>query len=319
MPLVLVVQPIAEEGIDFLKNEGLEVRQLDSCNQENILLHVEEADAILVRHAHINRQILEAAKNLKVISRHGAGLDSIDVKAATEKGIQVTYTPQANYVSVTEHVIGMMMVLAKNMRKLDIELRGGNFESRHVHYGVELEGKTLSIVGLGTIGRALAKKAVLGLGMRVIGYDPFVKTIGLEPAVEVTGDWSKVFKEADFVSLNLSLTDKTKGLVGKKEFEMMNSTAYFINCSRGQVVVEEELIDALKNGLIAGAGLDVYEEDPPSADNPLFSMENTIVTPHTAAHTHEAMRKMATQAAQGIIEVLKNKPITWPANSLKKR
>ena len=150
--------------------------------------------------------------------------------------------------------------------------------------------------------------------MRVIGSDPYVDPANLDPGLELMDDWRKVLKESDIVSLHLPLTDETRALIGFEELKLMKCSAYLINCARGPVVKEAELVRALQNGIIAGAGVDVYDPDPPDPNHPLFRLDNVIVTPHSAAHTHEAMRNMATQAAQGIIEVLSGQEPTWPAN-----
>lgn len=316
MAKILIIQPIAKEGIKMLEEKGFEIKQLEDHNIENIKKEVIDADAILVRTAEIPREVIKCGKKLKVIARHGVGVDNIDIEAATENGVYVTNAPIASEVSVAEHVLGLMISLAKNIRKADIALREGKFEVRNEYIGVELEGKTLGILGLGKIGRKVAIKAAKGFGMKIIGYDPFITQDNVDSVIEVTNSWEKVFKEADFISLNLPLNDKTRGIVGKKEFKMMKKTAYIINCARGPIVNEEELIQALNKGLIAGAGLDVFTEEPPAKDNPLFGLNNTIVTPHMAAHTHASMIKMATHAAQGIIEVLSNKPPAWPVNKV---
>jgi D-3-phosphoglycerate dehydrogenase len=315
MQKVLLVDPIAAEGIDLLKQNGLQVELLQDNSVENIKKHVVDADAILVRTSKITREIIEAGTKLKVVARHGVGVDNIDLQAASEKKIPVTNTPHANTVSVAEHVMGLMIALAKNMRKTDLALRDGHFEVRNKYIGVELEGKTLGIIGLGKIGQKVGKIAAYGFGMKVIGYDPYVKPEQLDPAIEMTSDWDRIFKESDFVSLHMPLLESTRGIVGIKEFKMMKRTAYFINAARGSVANERDLIQALQEGLIAGLGTDVYDQEPPVKDNPLFSMDNTVVTPHMAAHSHDAMIKMATHAAQGVIEVLvkKEKP-SWQVN-----
>lgn len=313
---VVIVQPIAEEGVKKLEEQGYEVKLLEDRSIENLKKEVEDADAILVRDARIPREVIECGKKLKVISRHGVGIESIDVKAATEKGIYVTNTPTANDVSVAEHVIGLITALAKNLVIVDNAIRNGGFEIRHKCYGIQLEGKTLGILGLGKIGRKVASRAAHGLEMKVVGYDPYVKQEELGELAEVKSSIEEVLRESDFVSLNLPLTENTRELIGINEFKMMKHTAYFINCSRGQVVKEKELIEALDKGIIAGCGLDVYEIDPPLSDNPLFAMKNTVLTPHTAAHTNEAMVNMAVYAAQGIIEVLSGKQPAWPVNRL---
>lgn len=314
MAKVLIVQPIAQAGIQLLLDEGFEVKQLEHFNVDILQQEVVDVDAILVRNGNIPRAVIEKGKNLKVIARHGVGLENIDVQAATDHGVYVTNAPIANSLSVAEHVIGMILVLAKNLIRVDYALRKGNFEIRHACYGMELEGKTLSILGLGNVGRRIATKAAHGLGMKVLGFDPYIAQKDVDPLIEVTDNWEKLFKEGDFVSLNLPLNEYTRGIVANREFSLMKKSACLINCARGPIVNEEDLIDALRQGRIAGAGIDVYTIDPPPPDHPLFTMENAIVTPHSAAHTHEAMIKMATHAAQGIIEVLQGKTPTWPAN-----
>lgn len=312
MHVVVVAQPIATQGMDLLAGEGLDVRTLSRCDRAELLAAVEEADGLLVRNATVDREIIEAGRRLKVISRHGAGLETIDLGAAAEKGVQVTYTPQANHLSVAEHVLAMILVLAKNMLRADKAIRGGHFDFRNEHYGIELGGATLGVIGLGSIGTALARKASAGLDMRVVGYDPYA--VVPPSGVEMTRDLKQLLAEADFVSLNVALTPETEGLIGKEQLALMKPTAYLINCARAAVVVEDDLIAALREGRLAGAGVDVFSEDPPSPDNPWFKLEQTVLTPHMAAHTTAAMSRMAVQAAQGIVEVLKGEKVTWPAN-----
>ncbi len=318
-PKVLVAQPIAEEGTRLLIQQGFEVKQLQGYSVEALQAEIPDWDGLLVRDGKVPREVIERGKKLKVISRHGAGLENIDVAAATEHGIYVTHTPVANSTSVAEHVLGIMLALAKNLMSVDPALRQGNFGIRHICYGLELEGKILSIIGLGNIGRRLGKKAALGLGMKVLGYDPYISPQDLDSAIELTSDWRRIFEEGDFVSLHLPLNDRTRGVVGMKEFQWMKKTAFFINCARAPIVNEKDLVQALEQGSIAGAGIDVYTISPPPQDHPFFKMKNIVVTPHSAAHTHEAMVNMATQAAQGIVEVLTNRTPTWAVNQIRRQ
>ena len=311
---VVIAQPIYQEGVAMLLNQGYEVVQLEQHSPEALAKAVADADALFVRDALVTREVIQAGPKLKVISRHGAGLERIDVQAATEAGVRVTRTPIANSVSVAEHVMAMLLGFAKNLIKWDGENRRGNFNIRHELYGFELAGRTLGILGLGNIGSRLAKRALYGLEMRVIGYDPYVEAAHLPDGVESFDDWRQVLKQSDFISLHLPLTDETRGMIGMDELKLMKPSAYLINCARGPVVKENELVQALREGVIAGAGVDVYDPDPPALQHAFFSLENTIVTPHSAAHTNEAMTNMATQGAQGIIEVLSGKEPTWAAN-----
>lgn len=311
MKKVLLVDPIAQEGIALMEHAGFEVRALTDRSHEHILKEVVDKDAILVRTTFITEDIIEAGSKLRVIARHGVGYDNIDVGAAAKRGIVVTNSPMANLVAVAEHVIGMMIVLAKNMRKADIALRQGQFSARNVYIGQELEGKTLGLVGLGRIGQRVGQIAMNGLGMRVLGYDPYIPKSAIPQGFAYTDSWEEIFSKPDFVSLHLPLIESTKGLIGMREFSLMKKNAIFINCARGPIVVEADLVAALKNNVILAAGLDVFETEPPASDNPLFTLDNVLVTPHMAAHSKEAMVKMAVHAAQGIVEVLSGKNPTW--------
>ncbi len=311
---VLIAQHIYDDGIELLVQQGFEVKKLSDHSPDTLKHEIVDADAILVRDAHVTREVMACGKKLKVISRHGAGLERIDLEAARDMGIQVTRAPIANSVAVAEHVLAMILALAKNLLLVDRENRKGHFDIRHKRYGFDLKDKILGVLGLGNVGSRLSKRALHGLGMRVVGYDPYVDISRIDPEIKLHKDWRKVLEVSDFVSLHLPLTEETQGLIGREQLKLMKNSAFLINCARGPIVKEMELVAALEDGIIAGAGIDVYDPDPPNPDHPFFSMDNVIVTPHTAAHTHEAMRNMATHAAQGIIEVLNGKQPTWPAN-----
>lgn len=314
MHKVVIAQPIAQEGVQLLERQGFDVNTLERCSPDALLQNVGDADGLLVRDAIVTREVIERGSKLKVISRHGAGLDKIDLAAATERGIVVTYTPIANSLSVAEHVMAMILALAKKLLIIDAATRSNRFDIRHERYGFELGGRTLGILGLGNVGSRLARTALFGFGMRVVGYDPFVDRTAFPTEMEWAEDWRAVMRSCDVVSLHLPLTADTRGMIDIEALRLMKPTALLINCARGEVVKEADLVQALRDRVIAGAGVDVYDPDPPPADHPLFAFDNVIVTPHTAAHTHEAMRNMAVQAAQGIVEVLSGKVPTWPAN-----
>ena len=298
---VIVAQPIKEAGVKMLEQQGYLVECLSNHDVESLCKAVENADGLLVRDAHVPRQVLESGSSLRVVARHGAGLDRIDLAAATEFGIQVTNAPLANSVAVTEHVMAMMLCHAKNLFHVDYENRKGNFDIRHKLYGFELSGKILGILGLGNIGRRVALIGSAGMNMEVLGYDPYLTEQNVPPGVRLVNDWKEIIKTADIMTIHLPLTKETNQIIGLSEFEMMKPNAFFINCARGPVVIENDLVEALQTGIIGGAGIDVYDPDPPRPDHPLFRLSNVIVTPHTAAHTEEAMTKMATHAAQGIL------------------
>ncbi|MDF2522464.1 MAG: Phosphoglycerate dehydrogenase [Clostridiales bacterium] len=314
---VLIPQDITAPGKNYLIEKGYEIKMGTGITVDAIAKDVEDCDAILARTAQYPAEVFKAGKKLKVIARHGVGVDNFDVDAATELGIYVCYAPLSNGLSVAEHTITLILALAKNLVKVDKEFRNGDFEIRNRLKGMDVEGKTLGLVGLGRIGTMVAKKAALGLGMKVIGYDPFITKDKVSPEIELVG-WDEVFKNSDLVSLHLPATKETKGSVSAKEFEMMKDSAFLINCARGEIVDEAELIKALQEKKIAGAGLDVFQEEPTPKDNPLLKMENVIVTPHYATSTVEAMDRMGLHAAIGIDEVLSGKEPSWVVNKPKK-
>lgn len=221
--------------------------------------------------------------------------------------IQVTNTPMANANTVAEHAIAFMIALSKKMLVFDRELRKGNYKIRNTLHGIDLEEKILGVIGLGRIGKLVASKAKNGFNMKIIGYDPYIKEDNLITNIELTSQWDYIFKKADFLSIHVPLNDKTRGIIGKKEFEMMKKTAFLINVARGGIVKEDELIDAIKEDKIAGAALDVYEKEPPLNDNPLLDLGNVILSPHNAALTKESAERMSLHAAISITEVLSGK------------
>lgn len=311
---VLIPQDVAKEGKTYLRDRGYEIKMGQGITAEQMKEDVVDCDAILARTAPFPAEVLKAGTKLRVIGRHGVGVDNIDVKQATEQGIIVTYTPNANCNTVAELAVGFIIALGRNIVRCDKAMRSGDFEIRNRLKGMDLEGKILGVIGLGKIGRLVARKASLGLGMNVIGYDPFLKAEDCPEGVVKVDDWDEMFKTADFISLHIPSTEETKHSIGKREFEMMKSSAYLINTARGDLIVEEELISALQNGEIGGAGLDVFEQEPPPQDHPLFALDNVILTPHNAALTTECMVRMALTAAQGIHEVLSGQKPTYPVN-----
>jgi D-3-phosphoglycerate dehydrogenase len=316
---VLIPQDVAQAGKDYLRERGYEIKMGSGITVEAIVADVVDCDAILARTAPFPAKVFEAGKKLKVISRHGVGYDNIDIAKATELGVWVTFAPESNANTVAEHAIGCILTLARNFMQLDRETRAGNWGIRDKLLGTDLAGKMLGIVGLGKIGRRVAQKASHGLDMKVVGYDPFLKQEDMAEFATPVRSMDDVFSAADFVTLHIPGGASTRGIVGKKMFVLMKKTAFFINASRGDVVAEADLIEALRNGTIAGAAIDVYEKEPPQKDNPLMSMSNVLLTPHNASQTRECMIRMALHAAQGIDEVLSGKRPTWPVNNPAKR
>ena len=263
----------------------LEFVNVADNDQPSFDLHIADAEAILLSTAYkMTREVIESAKNLKVISRTGVGVDNVDVSAASEKGILVLNTPQSNSISVAEHTVALIMALSKQLVSYDYELRNGNFAVRRTNRAVDLDGKTLGLIGCGRIGRFAAQKCKAAFGMQVIGYDPYIEQLD---GITLYKDIKDVFRLADYISIHIPLTPETKGLVGGELLSLMKPAAYIVNTARGGIIDEAALAKALAENRIAGAALDVFEEEPPAADNPLLPLRNAILTPHSAALTRE--------------------------------
>jgi len=268
-----------------------------------------------VRTAPFTRESIEAAHALRVIGRHGVGVDNIDLQAATEKGIVVVNTPLANATSVAEHTILVIGALAKRMRVMDRAVREGRWEVRNEYKAVDLEGKVLGLVGLGRVGTLVAKKAAEAFNMKVLAFDPYIAPESARSlGIELCSNAEEIFRRADVVSLHTPLTPETRGLANATRLRMMKPGALLINFSRGEVVDENALYEALTKGVIAGAALDVFDPEPPKKDNPLFGLDSVILSPHSAALTQECVIRMATGAAEGVVDVLSGRKPSFVVN-----
>lgn len=313
MGKVLIPQEIAKEGVDVLLEAGHEIRMGTGLSEEELAREVKDCDAILLRTAAVTRKVLEAGKKLKIVARHGAGYNNVDIQAAQELGIWVTNTPDATTSTVAEFTIGAILAAARRMFEMNHAVKSGNFFYKNTHKGTDLAGKTLAVIGLGRIGLAVAKKAYYGLDMKIIAFAHNKEQKDVPEYIRLV-DWETAFREADFVSLHVPLRESTRGFVGAREIGWMKKSSYLINCARGEVVKEQELIQALEQRQIAGAFCDVLEQEPPAEDNPLLFMNQVSVTPHMASNTEECMAKMACQAASQVNRVLAGMEPDWPVN-----
>ena len=316
---VLIPQFVPEVLDDYLKKAGYEpVKGSGDISEDGLIRDIKESgcEAIVARTANYTRKVIEAAKGqVKIIARYGVGLDAIDVPAATENGIWVGFTPQANSSTVAEHTIGLMIACAHNMGYTVSEAKKGNFNSRNDRQGQDVIGKTIGVCGFGKIGRTVGEMCAKAFSMKVLAYDPFLKPEQMPEWAELVS-WEKLFSEADIVTCHMPLMESTRHLIGQKEFSMMKPTAIFLNAARGGVVDEKALISALQEGKIWGAGLDVTEAEPTEPDNPLLQMANVTMTPHNASFTKECYDRMAEHTAICIDDVLKGGKPTWAANRL---
>ncbi len=311
---ILIVQPIHERGVRVF-DERFDVRVASDPSVATVLKEIRGVAGVVVRTAPFPGEIIEAADALKVIGRHGVGVDNIDVKAATEKGIVVVYTPDANATSVAEHTITAIGALAKRAVSYDRATREGRWEIRNSYKAVDLDGKILGLVGIGRIGSMVARRAAAAYNMKVIAFDPYIRPETADRlGVSILARMDDVFGQADVVSLHTPLTPETRGLVNEAKLRLMKPTSFLINFSRGEVVDEKALCMALRSGVIAAAAIDVYDPEPPLRDNPLFALENILLSPHSAALTEECVIRMATGAAEGIVDVLSGKKPQYIVN-----
>lgn len=310
---VLLTEEIDPAGKVYLLNRGYEVIMGTGISEETVLKEASGCDAILTRNAKISARLMAALPSLKVVAQHGVGVDSIDIQAATRLGVQVTNAPGSNSLSVAEFTIGLMIALSRNLLQYDRGLREGNWNIRR-SLGSDLQGKTLGVVGMGNIGRLVARKAACGFDMKVIGYrrHPGEQT----DYAEITNNLGKVLGSADFVSLHVPSAADTKKMIGAAEFDMMKPGTFFINTARGDVVDHGALVSALRSGKLSGAAVDVFEGEIPERDDPLLHMDNVIVTPHAAAFSRESLERMALFAAMGVDEVLSGRNPSFPVNGV---
>jgi len=304
MKKVLLSKPINPAGMKVLEGKVDPIILSDS-NIGTVKKMVEDVEGIILRtNIKFTREIIESAPYLKIISRTGAGVDNVDVAAATEKGILVCHAPGVNSISVAEHTLALMMAMAKQLKAVDKAVHQDNWKIRYASKAEDLDGKTLGLVGIGHIGSLLAQKCRLAFNMKIIAYDPYVKQA---EEVELCSSLDQIFIQSDFISIHVPYTKETHHLVDARLLSLMKSDSYLINTSRGAVVDEKALIEALEKGSIAGAGLDVFEKEPPSLDNPLLKFNNVITTSHSAGLNRDCERKLAIAAAQAVIDFLEGR------------
>jgi len=292
---VAICDPIDKKAIEELKALNVEIYDFSDLPKEELPEKLEDKEIIIVRSAtKVKGKLLDALKNAKLIIRGGVGLDNIDLEGAKAKGIKVVNTPEASSISVAELAIGFMFALSRHIVRGTVGLREGKWEKKQLK-GTELFGKTLGIIGMGRIGREVAKRAKC-LGMNVIATR-HVRQIPEELAKTVSYD--ELYKEADFISIHIPLTEETRHMISKEAFEKMKDGVVIINCSRGGVVDEKALLEALKNGKVKGAALDVFEVEPP-VDNELLKLDNVIGTPHIGASTKEAQARIGVAIVEKI-------------------
>lgn len=309
---VLATESLSERGLTLLRQD-FEVDVRTDLAADGLVSAIEPYDALIVRsQTQVNAEVIDAGANLKVVGRAGIGLDNVDVEAATRRGVMVVNAPQSNILSAAEHTIALLLALARNIPQADASLRGGAWD-RSRFQGVEVHGKTLGIVGLGRVGSMVAQRA-LAFGMRLIAFDPYVsKDRARELGIELMPDLGSLLVQADFITVHLPRTSETEALIGDRELALMKEGARLVNTARGGIVDEIALTAALGSGRLAGAALDVFENEPVT-EHPLFGLPNVIVTPHLGAATREAQDKAGIAIAEMVRLALKGEFVPYAVN-----
>ena len=307
MTRLLLSQDIHPEGRKIIDGK-FDISLPADTSQEALVRAASRAEGIILRTtSSVTAEVIAAAPELKIVSRTGAGVDNVDVEAATARGILVCNLPAVNNLSVAEHTIAMILSLAKDLPAMDRAVRGGAWKERNAGRAVELEGKTLGIVGMGNIGSLVARKCRRGLGMKILAYDPYVADKFAAEDYRFVSRLEELFAEADFVTLHCPNIPETKGMITRELLASMKAGAWIVNCARGGVVDEDALCEVLREKKIAGAALDVFSAEPPPPGSPLVKLENVIVSPHAAALTREATIRMSTEAAQAVVDFFSGK------------
>lgn len=310
---ILITDSVDQRCVEVLKTEGFAVCYSPGLSIDKIIEEIRDVDALIVRsQTHVSAEIFEAGSNLKVIGRAGAGVDNIDVDAATRRGIIVLNTPGGNTISTAEHTISMMLALCRNIPQAHRSVMEGKWD-RKSFIGTELYGKTLGIIGLGRVGREVARRCI-AFEMKLLAYDPLqTSESAAKLSVELV-DLEEIFRRSDIITIHCPLTNETKGLIGKKVLSVCKRGMLIINCARGGILDESALVDALNDGLVGGAALDVFEHEPPDNISKLVH-PHLITTPHLGASTEEAQEKVAIQIAHQVADVLMGRGISGSVNA----
>ena len=309
---VLIADGVSQKGIDILSKD-FEVVVKPKLPAEELMEIIPQFDGLIIRSASkVTKEVLEVAKKLKVIGRAGVGVDNIDVQAATDKGVIVLNAPEGNTIAATEHTMAMMLAMSRNIPVANETMQQGEW-NRNKYVGVELRGKTLGVIGLGRIGSGVATRAI-AFDMNVIGYDPYVneeraKNMGIEVV-----SLDEIYEKADFITVHMPLNQQTKGMINKEVMGKMKKGVRLVNCARGGIIDEADLAEAVKEGVVAGAAIDVFTSEPLGLDHPLVGVKNIVLTPHLGASTVEAQVGVAVDVAHGVVAALKGEPVLTAVN-----
>lgn len=300
---ILVADDVSDKGLQPLREAAFVVEKKTGLAPEALRLALADSEGLVVRsETKVTSDLMDAARKLRVIGRAGVGVDNIDVPAATARGIVVMNAPDGNTITTAEHTLALLIALARNIPQANASVKAAKWERKRF-IGAELQGKTLGIVGLGRIGRAVAARA-RAFGMKIVAHDPFIAPDQARDLEIESASMDEVFSRADFLTVHTPLTSETRGLIGAPAFAKMKKGARIINCARGGLVDEAALYEAIKSGIVAGAALDVFEQEPPPTDHPLLGLDEVIVTPHLGASTTEAQEGVAVTVAEQMRDYL---------------
>ncbi|RCK99965.1 MAG: D-3-phosphoglycerate dehydrogenase [Candidatus Tokpelaia sp. JSC189] len=314
-PRVLVSDKLSSTAVQIFKDRGVDVDYLPDLgkDKEKLFEVIGQYDGLAIRSTtKVSEKIIDVATRLKVVGRAGIGVDNIDILAASRRGIIVMNTPFGNSITTAEHAIALMFTLARQIPEADVSTKAGKWEKNRF-MGIEITGKTLGIIGCGNIGSIVALRGI-GLKMNVVVFDPFLSQTRAEELGVQKVELDELLARADFITLHTPLTDRTRNIINATAIAKMKDGVRIINCARGNLLVEKDLVEALKSGKIAGAGIDVFETEPPAADNPLFNLENVVCTPHLGASTSEAQENVAIQVAEQMSDYLMNGAVSNAIN-----
>jgi D-3-phosphoglycerate dehydrogenase / 2-oxoglutarate reductase len=308
MKKVLVNEKVSADALNILK-KAAEVVYIPSGDHGEIISMLKDITGIMLDTTiKFTGELMDSAPGLKVISRTGTGVDNVDIEAATKRGIMVLHTPDANTLTVAEHTVAFIGAMSKHLLFLDAETRQGKFKTARRYYlPVDIDGKTLGIIGYGRIGKQVARKCMAAFNMKVIIYDPYISDDVLAPGVIRYPDEEDVYRQADILTLHVPLTDLTRNHVGEKLLSLMKPSAYLINTARGNIVDETYLVKMLNENRLKGAAFDVLTHEPPVEDDEFLKNPKTIISPHSAALSAECTVRVACEAAQGIVDYLEGR------------
>ncbi len=301
MPKLVIVQALRPIAYETLKaHPDIEWQITEDVSAAGLIESIADADAVTIRVAPLPEEVLRSAPNLKVISRHGVGYDNVPIEFCTRQRIAVAITANANSVSVAEHAVFLMLAAARNVNIMDNAVRSNQFNTRLNHVGLEMQGRTLLIVGFGRIGRLLAQRA-RAFGMNILVYDPYLTSSSIE-GVTLIDSLECGLRRANILSLHVPLTERTRNMIGHRELDMMPNQSIIVNASRGGLIDEFALLEKVNSGKIHGAGIDTFTSEPPPPDSPLLANPRIVLSPHSAALTEESLNAMGCLAIQNAID-----------------